>query len=159
MARGGTSFAIVRFTSVEFSKAIDLWPCLGLLVIVLATGPALGYAQSAGWPQTAWASPSAASPPSGPGRLLGLRLPIIGFATSMDSAGRTYSVMMNPADHGRLTTTIEYRLSPRGPIGSLGLQTAGDGPALQPYEVNNAAAGLGPHGPEAKVGARISYRF
>ena len=76
----------------------------------------------------------------------------------MDSAGRSYSVVMSPADHGRLTTTIDYRLVPRGPIGSLGLQTSTDGPMIDPSEVNRAAA-LGPRGPEAKVGARISYHF
>jgi len=104
-------------------------------------------------------SPNAAPQPARPGRLLGLRLPISGFATSMDSTGRSYSVVMNPADHGRLTTTIEYRLAPRGPTGSLGLQTANDGPALQSYEINSAAAGLGPHGPDARIGARFSYHF
>jgi hypothetical protein len=77
----------------------------------------------------------------------------------MDSTGRRYLVALKPADHGRLTTTIEYRMSPGGPIGSLGLQTATDGPDLQPYEVNNAAAALGPHGPETKIGARVSYHF
>jgi hypothetical protein len=76
----------------------------------------------------------------------------------MDSTGRSYSLAMKPADHGRLTTAIEYRMSPRGPIGSFGLQTAKDGPAIQPYEVNSAAA-LGPRGPEARIGARISYHF
>jgi hypothetical protein len=76
----------------------------------------------------------------------------------MDSTGRTYSLAMRPADHGRITTTIEYRLAPRGPIGSLGLQTAKDGPDIPPYEVNNAAA-LGPRGAEAKIGARISFHF
>ena len=76
----------------------------------------------------------------------------------MDSTGRRYSLAMKPADHGRLTTTIEYQLAPRGPIGSFGLQTTRDGPAIQPDEVNNAAA-LGPRGPEAKIGVRIAYHF
>jgi hypothetical protein len=144
---------------LECSKTIGLRSCLGLLAVVLVTGPGVCRAQSAGWPETAWASPNPASQPSVPGRLLGLRLPFSGFAASMDSTGRAYSLAMRPADHGRLTTTIEYRMSPRGPIGSLGLQTARDGPDIQPNEVNNAAAALGPHGPEAKIGARISYRF
>jgi hypothetical protein len=144
---------------VEYPKTIGLQSCLGLFAIVLATGPAPCRAQSAGWPGTVRAAPAPSPQPSRPGRLLGLRLPISGFATSVDSAGQAYSVVMNPADHGRLTTTLEYRLSPRGPIGSLGLQTATDGPAIQPYEVNNAAAALGPHGPEAKIGARFSYHF
>ena len=76
----------------------------------------------------------------------------------MDSRGRTYSIQMNPADHGRLSATIEYRLSPRGPIGSFGLQTARDGPDIPAYELNNAAA-LGQRGPEAKIGARFTYHF
>jgi hypothetical protein len=144
---------------VERAKTVGPpWPCLGLFVTLLTTGPAPCLAQSAGWPETAWASSNQASQPSLPGRLLGLPLPFSSFATSMDSTGRRYSLAMKPADHGRLTTTIEYQLAPRGPIGSFGLQTARDGPDIQPYEVNNAAA-LGPRGPEAKIGARIAYHF
>ena len=76
----------------------------------------------------------------------------------MDSAGQSYSLIMSPAVHGRLTTAIEYRLTPGGLIGSFGLQTARDGPDVQPYEVNSAAA-LGPRGAEAKIGARFAYHF
>jgi hypothetical protein len=97
--------------------------------------------------------------PTTSGRLLGLRrLPFSGFDASSDSYGSAYALRMRPADHGRLTTTIEGRLAPRGPIGSLGLQTTRDGPDIPLYELNSAAA-MGPRGPEAKVGARISYRF
>lgn len=145
---------------MERSKTIcRLSLCLAFLAPLVAMTPGPCRAQSAAWPGTARASSSLAPQPAIPGRLLGLQLPISGFATSMDSTGRRYVVALKPADHGRLTTTIEYRMSPGGPIGSLGLQTARDGPELQPYDVNNAAAALGPHGPETKIGARVSYHF
>lgn len=145
---------------MESTKTISpLWLRLGFLAPLLAMGPGPTHAQSAGWPQTAWASADRESEPSGAGRLLGLRLPFSGFGTSIDSTGRRYSLAIRPAVHGRLTTAIEYRLSPRGPIGSLGLQTTRDGPDIEPYEFNNAAVGLGSRGPEARVGARIAYRF
>jgi hypothetical protein len=95
--------------------------------------------------------------PSSSGRLLGM-LPFSGFDASSDGYGRTYALRMKPADHGRLTTVIEYHLSPRGPIGSLGLQTSRDGPDIPLYELNSAAV-MGLHGPEARVGARIAYHF
>jgi hypothetical protein len=98
------------------------------------------------------------SEPSASGRLLGLRLPFSGFDASSDSYGRAYSLRMRPADRGRLTTTIEGRLGPRGPIGSLGLQTARDGPAIPRYDLN-CAASMGLQGPEARIGARITYHF
>jgi hypothetical protein len=103
------------------------------------------------------AAPVPDEPPSS-GRLLGLRLPFSGFEASSDSYGRAYALRMKPTDHGRLTTAIEYHLSPGGPIGSLGLQTSRDGPDIPLYELNSAAA-LGLHGPQARVGARIAYHF
>jgi len=86
------------------------------------------------------------------------RLPFSGFDASSDSYGRAFSLRMRAADHGRLTTTIEGRLAPQGPIGSLGLQTSRDGPDVPLLDLNNAAV-MGPHGPEAKIGGRIAYRF
>jgi hypothetical protein len=113
------------------------------------------HAQSTGWPSPALQAPS--GPPSS-GRLLGLRLPFSGFTASSDSYGRAYSLQLKPADRGRLTTTIEGRLAPRGPIGSLGLETARDGPEIPAYDLNSAAA-MGLRGEDAKIGARISYHF
>lgn len=87
-----------------------------------------------------------------------MRLPISGFDTSRDSAGASYSVSLVPMDRGRISTTLDYQLAPRGPIGSFGLQKSVDGPSIDPEEVNRAAA-LGPNGPEAKVGMRLAYHF
>ena len=145
---------------MESAKTVDrLWLWVGFLATGVAMGSGPCHAQSAGWPETAWVSQGPAPEPSGGGRLLGLRLPFSGFGTSMDSTGSRYSLALKPADHGRLSTAIEYRLSPRGPIGSLGLQTARDGPNIPSEEFNNATAALGVRGPEAKIGARLSYRF
>jgi len=112
-----------------------------------------GVAWAADWSQRAPADQT-----SQDHRILKLRLPIGGFDTSHDSAGTSYSVSLVPMDRGRISTTIDYRLSPRGPIGSVGLERDGDGPSIDPEEVNRAAA-LGPNGPEAKVGMRLSYHF
>jgi hypothetical protein len=116
---------------------------------------AASHAQSTSWPSPALATPGE---PSTSGRLLGLRLPFSGFTASSDSYGRAYSLQLKPADRGRLTTAIEGRLAPRGPIGSLGLQTARDGPEIPAYDLNSAAA-MGLRGEDAKIGVRISYHF
>jgi hypothetical protein len=128
--------------------------CCRLVAASLAVGVAPARAQTAPSPGVV-DSLNGASDVARPHRL---RLPIIGFAASSGTAGRSYALQMRPADHGRLTTSIEYRLFQRGPTGSLGLQTSRDGPDIRPDEVNNAAA-LGPRGSEARVGARLSYHF
>ena len=65
---------------------------------------------------------------------------------------------MKPAIHGRLTTVIEGRLAPRGPIGSLGLQTARDGPDIPLRDLNGAAA-MGLRGEDAKIGVASATTF
>jgi hypothetical protein len=127
----------------------------GLLSITLSMSSTFSHAQSTGWPSPGLAM---ADEPAASGRLLGVRLPFSGLDASSDSYGRAYSLRMKPVDRGRVTAAIEGRLAPRGPIGSLGLQTARDGPEIPAYDLNSAAA-MGLRGEDAKIGARISYHF
>jgi hypothetical protein len=105
-----------------------------------------------------WADEVPTAQPGWPRAGLRLRLPISAFSAAPDGSARAYSALLAPADHGRLTTTIDYRLAPSGPVGSVGLQSLKDGPVIDPSEMNRAAA-AGRGVPEATVGARLSYHF
>ena len=86
------------------------------------------------------------------------RRPTVGISVIVTGAARQYSVVLPPADHGRLTTTFDYRVTTRGLMGSIGLQ-----PSLTRPEVDavylNPAASMRFEQPEVTVGARLSYRF
>jgi hypothetical protein len=86
------------------------------------------------------------------------RRPVLGLSMAADETSRVYGVTLAPTDDGRLTTTVEYRITPRGPIGSIGLQPSLDGrSADQPYPYSGL--GFAPAQPEVTVGARLRYRF
>jgi len=84
--------------------------------------------------------------------------PVLGLSMAASETSRVYGVTLEPTDDGRVTTTLEYRITPRGPVGSIGLQPSLDGRDIDsayPY----SALGFGPAAPEVTVGARLRFRF
>jgi|HubBroStandDraft_3_1064219.scaffolds.fasta_scaffold217718_2 hypothetical protein len=118
------------------------------------------------FPAAAQAQVASAVVADGPGRLdwtvkparVWPRRPVVGLSMAVSETSRVYGVTLAPIDKGRVTTALEYRITPRGPVGSIGLQPSLDSRFIDPA---NPYAGLvfGPAQPEVTVGARLRYRF
>lgn len=118
---------------------------LFVLSVLLIGDPGVGFAQSG----VDWTVKTGAA---------WLRRPITGFSVTIIDAVRVYSVTLPAADHGRLTTTLDYHVMSSGPIGSLGFQPSLANLGVDPIYLNPATT-IRPAEPEVTIGARLSYRF
>ena len=126
----------------------------GLLVSALAlvAGPGAVVAQSAAraaLPNAALVMPSG---PADSGR------PVLRLAVVAQGAARDYAISLSPARRGGITTTLDYRMTPNGPIGSIGFPSGDDTPYVDRAYLNPAET-MGYVRPEVVVGAKVAYRF
>jgi hypothetical protein len=84
--------------------------------------------------------------------------PMVRLSVQTTGSIRDYALSFSPAKAGGLTTTLDYRIVPKGPIGSFGVQANDHSRDLDPVYLSPAAA-MGFERPEVIVGARLSYRF
>ncbi len=122
--------------------------------MALVSGPCAVDAQSP--PAPVRVHPNYAIPvPPGPADTGG---PALRLAVAAAGASHDYAISLSPARQRALTTTLDYRMSPNGPVGSIGFP-AGDGAPYVDRAFLNPAASMGFVRPEVVVGGRISYRF
>jgi len=70
---------------------------------------------------------------------------------------RPYGEMSTPMTGDRVPTAVSYRVSPGGPVGSVGLVDLGGSHAIDPAFLSNAVADRG--APSRTIGAQLAYNF
>ena len=93
-----------------------------------------------------------------PRQPLRLRLPAADDFSDVGGRGRDVAFASPEPVGERAPTAIDYRLAPRGPVGSLGLMHPSDAHAASPAYVG-PAGNLRRGYPEVTAGAKLSYPF
>ncbi len=154
----GTVRALRRFSGVR-----TLGSQFGLiyrLAILAATIVAVAPEQSsARTPQPAARHhPRHRPAPRATSQPLRLRLPAADDFSDVGGRGRDVAFASPEPVGERAPTAIDYRLAPRGPVGSLGLMHPSDAHAASPAYVG-PAGNLRRGYPEVTAGAKLSYPF
>jgi hypothetical protein len=71
---------------------------------------------------------------------------------------RPYAQLSKTPAEDRVPTAVSYRLSPDGPVGSVGFVRLGASHALDPSAMSNGVANQ-PGAPDQTVGAALAYDF
>ncbi len=125
------------------------------VAVTLSAGPCGAFAQA---PPAAVRAPVPNYAVPVPRGAVDTGRPILRLGVAANGAARDYVVILSPASQSALTTTLDYRMVPNGPIGSIGFPSSDDTPYVDRVYLNPAAS-MGFVRPEVVVGARINYRF